>query len=100
MDSEAFRYSNCNAKPTQHQIAEAIKRRDAGEALTAIGRSYNAVIRRYRGYRNLMDERWKAIWDDAVLRMEARRAIIRDNGKGVWAGALRYVTLAKRGWQQ
>jgi DNA invertase Pin-like site-specific DNA recombinase len=28
-------------KLTQHQIAEAIKRRDAGEALTQIARSYN-----------------------------------------------------------
>jgi hypothetical protein len=28
-------------KLTQHQIAEAIRRRDAGEILTEIGRSYN-----------------------------------------------------------
>jgi DNA invertase Pin-like site-specific DNA recombinase len=28
-------------KLTQHQVAEAIRRRDAGEALTDIGRSYN-----------------------------------------------------------
>jgi DNA invertase Pin-like site-specific DNA recombinase len=28
-------------KLTQHQIAEAVRRRDAGEALTEIGRSYN-----------------------------------------------------------
>jgi DNA invertase Pin-like site-specific DNA recombinase len=28
-------------KLTQHQVAEAIRRRDAGEALTEIGRSYN-----------------------------------------------------------
>jgi DNA invertase Pin-like site-specific DNA recombinase len=28
-------------KLTQHQIAEAIRRRNAGEALTEIGRSYN-----------------------------------------------------------
>jgi len=28
-------------KLTQHQIAEALKRRDAGEALTEIGRTYN-----------------------------------------------------------
>jgi Helix-turn-helix domain of resolvase len=29
------------AKLTPHQVAEAIRRRDAGEALTEIGRSYN-----------------------------------------------------------
>jgi DNA invertase Pin-like site-specific DNA recombinase len=28
-------------KLTQHQVAEAIRRREAGEALTEIGRSYN-----------------------------------------------------------
>jgi DNA invertase Pin-like site-specific DNA recombinase len=29
------------AKLTPHEIAEAIRRRDAGEALTELGRSYN-----------------------------------------------------------
>jgi hypothetical protein len=28
-------------KLTQHQIAEAIRRRDAGEALTEIGKTFN-----------------------------------------------------------
>jgi Helix-turn-helix domain of resolvase len=49
-------------KLTQHQIAEAIKRREAGEALTEIGRSYNvshstfeAVIVSLSGYCNQLD---------------------------------------------
>jgi hypothetical protein len=40
----------------------------------------------------IMDERGKAIWDDAVRRMDAhRKQIPDDRGKGVWVGAFRYV---------
>ena len=36
-------------KLTEHQAAEAIARRNAGESLTEIALSYNVAIRRFRG---------------------------------------------------
>jgi hypothetical protein len=64
-------------KLTHHRIAAATKRRDAGQVLADIGRNYNAVIRRYRGYGRRHMKYWiisiLLIWASQGVAQETRQ---------------------------
>ena len=52
-------------KMTPHQIKEALRRRDAGEPMREIARSYNVSTARFRGYKN-MAENSSIEWTDTT----------------------------------